>query len=164
MNQTRKIKSSKRSITRLIAIQIFYQYHFFTGEKKLDEIKLELLENYVLKASDDISSYQNQIDKTFLDSLIFGLEINQKLIDETIIKFLQDGWDLETIDDILLAILRLGVFELKFMEDIPTKVVIGEYVDIAASFFENKKITFVNAILDAISKQISHEKKVSTSS
>jgi N utilization substance protein B len=53
----------------------------------------------------------------------------------------------------MLQILRLAAFEIKFLLDVPTKVVIDEYVGIAASFFDETKVTFVNAVIDGIAKK-----------
>lgn len=144
----------KRSLSRLIAIQIFYQNDFLNGEKKLAEIKEDVIENYTLDDEKNISSYREKIDENFLDNLLFGMENDVKNIDEEISKFLKDGWNLERLDEVAKQILRLGTFELKFSSDVPPKVIIDEYVDIAASFFDQKKITFVNGVLDNLARKL----------
>ncbi len=136
-----------------MAVQIFYQRDFFSGAKNLEEISKDVIENYALDAEEKISSYREKIDEEFLQKLL-ALTIDEKTIDAEISEFLQKGWSLESLDGVLLQILRLGVFELKFFRDIPAKAIISEYVDIAASFFDEKKITFVNALLDGVAKKI----------
>ena len=64
---------------------------------------------------------------------------------------------MEKLDGVARQVLRLGAFELKFIKNIPLKVVIDEYVDIAASFFDSKKITFINATLENLAKKFRAE-------
>ncbi|MBU6140771.1 MAG: transcription antitermination factor NusB [Proteobacteria bacterium] len=140
-----KSKNRKRTLSRLIAVQIFYQHDFGLSEKSYDEIKKHLVENYILNSDDEISSYQSEIDSQFLDKLILAPQLFEK-IDQDIAPFINQP--VSKLDKIVLHILRLAIFELQTLKDIPPNVVIDEYVGIAASFFDHKKVTFVNAILD----------------
>lgn len=142
-----KNKNRKRTLSRLMAIQILYQHDFHLGKKSYEEIKKDLIENYILNSDDEISSYQEEIDAEFLDQLLASPQLFTK-IDQDITPFLQQGWTPEKLDKVVLQILRLAIFEMQMFKDIPPKVVIDEYVSIAASFFDQKKVTFVNAILD----------------
>ena len=142
-----KNKNRKRTLSRLIAVQIFYQYDYHLEKKSYEEIKKDLIENYILNSDDEISSYQDEIDTIFLDKLIAAPQMFVE-IDQELSAFLQKGWSLGSVDKVILQILRLAVFELQMLKDIPPKVVVDEYVGIAASFFDHKKVTFVNAILD----------------
>ena len=147
-----KIISRKRTLSRLMAIQILYQHKFFNGDKSFAQIKEDVIENYALQEDEELSSYLDKIDEEFLDNLIAGVGLGGN-IDDEIQLLLKDGFTLEKLDDVLQPILRLASFELKFMQDVPYKVIIDEYVDIAASFFENKKITFINGILENLAKK-----------
>ncbi len=142
-----KNKNRKRTLSRLIAVQVFYQYDYHLEKKSYEEIKKDLIENYILNSEDEISSYQDEIDAIFLDKLIAAPQMFVE-IDQELSAFLQKGWSLGSVDKVILQILRLAVFELQMLKDIPPKVVVDEYVGIAASFFDQKKVTFVNAILD----------------
>lgn len=137
-----------------MAIQIFYQNDFFDGKKDLAQIQEDVVENYLLDNEEDISDYRKKIDKTFLNNLISGLSINITQNDEKISEFLTKTYNLENIDKVMLQIFRLAAFELNFMHNVPPKVVIDEYVDISASFFEEKKVKFVNALLDNLAKKL----------
>ena len=153
-----KIKTThKRSISRLMAVQIFYQRDFLSGvsddKKNLSEIKEDVIENYLLDFEENISSYRGKIDEEFLNNLIAGMSLNSQKIDEEITQFLKDGWSLEKLDGVMLQILRFAAFEIKFIQNIPAKVVIDEYVDLCASFFDEKKVTFANAVLDGLAKK-----------
>lgn len=140
-----KNKNRKRTLSRLIAAQILYQHDFHEKKKSYDEIKRELVANYVLDNEDEISSYKEKIDEEFLDQLLCATEVFEKLNQE-IEPLLQQP--ISKLDLLMLQILRLAIFELKILQGAPNKVIIDEYVSIAASFFDQKKVTFVNAILD----------------
>lgn len=154
-NPQAKAKPSyrRRTLSRLIAIQIFYQFEFHEKKIPLAEIKNNVIDNYVLEQEDKISSYRKNIDLNLLETLLAGMDLGVEIIDHEISGFLKDDWNLNKLPDVMLYILRLGAFELKFMHDVPVKVVLGEYVDIAASFFENKKVTFVNATLESLARE-----------
>lgn len=146
-------KNYKKSLSRLMAIQIFYQIDFANESREIQDIKNDVIENYVLDSDKDLSSYRNKIDESFLDNLISGLSLDVEKIDIEISALLKGDWTLEKLDDVTLQILRFSALELRLFTDIPAKVVMGEYVDIAASFFDDKKVTFINAALDTLAKK-----------
>ncbi len=146
--------NKKRSLSRLMAIQVLYQSEFLEDERELKEITEDIIENYALSFDEDISSYRKQIDRNFIDNVITGISLDSENINQEIKDLVKEGWSLETLDDVLIQILRCGCFELKFFKDIPLKVVIDEYVDIAASFFDDKKVTFANGILENLAKKL----------
>ena len=71
------------------------------------------------------------------------------LIDEALSK----GWPLKRIDAILRAVLRAGAYELEHRKDVPGRVVVSEYVDVAHAFVEAEETGMVNAVLDQIARQ-----------
>jgi N utilization substance protein B len=72
----------------------------------------------------------------------------QSTIDRAIARRLKN-WRLERLDAVARAILRAGAVELEQRQDIPTAVVLNEYVEIANSFFEGPEPGFINATLEA---------------
>jgi len=91
-------------------------------------------------------------DLEFFANLVRGVPHRQAEIDPAIAAGLSEGWKLERIDSIIRAILRAAVFELIARPDVPAKVVIDEYVEIAHAFFPGDEPAFVNAILDRIAR------------
>ena len=69
-------------------------------------------------------------------------------------KALAEGWPIERVDATLRAILRAAAFELLRRRDIPAKVVITEYIDVARAFYEDDATGLVNAALDSIAKTV----------
>ncbi len=147
----------KRTLSRLIAIQTFYQFEFYNGEQPIEAVKNDLIDNYVIEQADSVKSFRKKIDLNLLETLLSGIQINLAEIDHEISGLLKDSWDLDTLPDVMLYILRFGSFELRYMKDVPLKVVIDEYVDIGASFFETKKVTFLNGILENLSRHYRSE-------
>ena len=67
---------------------------------------------------------------------------------------LAEGWRLVRVDSILRAILRAGVFELLERSDVPARVVINEYIDVAHAFFDAEEPRVVNGVLDRIARKV----------
>ena len=84
-----------------------------------------------------------------------GVPQHQVEIDRSIAKCLAPDWRLERVDSILRAILRAGAFELIARRDVPAKVVIDEYVEIATPSSAATSRAFVNAVLD----KLAHRKR-----
>lgn len=143
----------KRSLSRLMAVQVFFQYDFFNHQKNLREIIDDVVENYALNSEEDLSSYRQKIDEDFLQNLLVGLQQNCVEIDAEIAALLKEGQKPQELDSVVLNIVRFATFELKFIEETPVKVAIDEYVDLAASFFDEKKVKFVNAIVENLAKK-----------
>ena len=153
LNQNSKaLKHRKRTLSRLMAIQTLYQFDFYNEEKEINEIKDSLIDNYVIEQKDRVTSFRKKIDLNLIETLLNGIQLGLHEIDHEISGLLKDGWNLEMLPDISLYILRFGSFELKYMKDVPMKVVIDEYVDISASFFEQKQVTFLNGTLENLAK------------
>jgi N utilization substance protein B len=64
------------------------------------------------------------------------------------------GWPLKRIEAILRAVLRAGAFELDRRRDIPARVVVSEYVDVAHAFVDRDETGLVNAVLDVLARQL----------
>jgi len=86
----------------------------------------------------------------FTRDLVEGVVREQLKIDPLINKQLAEGWRLTRVDSILRAILRAGAYEILSRDDVPARVVISEYVDIAHAFFADEEPKVVNGILDRI--------------
>lgn len=89
--------------------------------------------------------------KEFATRLVQGTLANLAKIDEVISQYAQN-WQLKRMAAIDRNILRLGCFELLFLEDIPPKVSINEAVELAKEFGDVDSSKFVNGILDKIHK------------
>ncbi len=74
-------------------------------------------------------------------------------IDRAVDRTLAKGWPLVRVDAVMRAILRAGSYELLKRKDVPARVVIKEYVDVAGAFFERDEAGMINAVLDALARE-----------
>ena len=96
------------------------------------------------QVADDVKSYANQ--------LVEGTR--QRLTDiDQVITAHADNWNLKRMAVIDRNILRLGAFELLYLDDVPAKVCINEAIELAKRFGDAESGKFVNGILDAIHKK-----------
>ncbi len=78
---------------------------------------------------------------------------DQGPLDRTIDRTLVVGWPLTRVDSVMRATLRGGAYELKKRKDIPARVVIKEYVDVAGAFFGREESGMINAVLDNMARE-----------
>ena len=90
--------------------------------------------------------------KKYIKDVVSGTLERSELIEETINMKLADDIDLVKTDKLLKIILFAAIFELMFKHNIPTKVIISEYLLASEYFLEKIQIGYLNAILDKISK------------
>ncbi|HDR7769323.1 TPA: N utilization substance protein NusB [Bacillus paranthracis] len=85
----------------------------------------------------------------FLESLVVGFVENKEVIDEAIRQNLKN-WKLERISIVDRSILRVAVYEMKYMEEIPHNVTINEAIEIAKTFGDEESRRFINGVLSNI--------------
>lgn len=139
-----------RSAARLAAVQAAYQMDL-TG-KNLPAILAEF-ETYWIGQEVEGDLYQ-PAEIAFFRDIIGGVVQDQRAIDVLVDETLQAGWPLRRIEALLRAVLRCGAYELKKRKDIPARVIITEYVDVAAAFFAPEESGMMNAVLDALARQL----------
>ena len=84
-----------------------------------------------------------------------GVQDNLEEIDALIKKHLAKKWNITRINKVSLSILRLAVYEMKFVEDIPNSVSINEAVELSKKFSGEDEYKFVNGVLGAVSRDLS---------
>jgi len=138
--------ANQRGAARLAAVQALYQMD--VGRQPLEET---LAQFSALHLGREIEGEQYlPADADFFRQIVSGVIKAQLDIDPAIDNALSDNWPVTRIDATLRAILRAGVFELTRRRDIPSKVVIAEYVDIGRAFYADDAAGMVNAVLDRI--------------
>lgn len=83
-----------------------------------------------------------------------GVIEHQDEIDALISTKLKSGWKLSRISRVSLAVLRLAVYEMKYIEDIPVSVSINEAVELSKKFTVQEDTSFINGVLGAIAKEL----------
>jgi transcription antitermination protein NusB len=149
-----KNSARARAASRLAAVQALYQYQM---EKTplaslLDEFHRHRLGGEVDPDLDDAQYVDAEV--AFFDDVVKGTVARRDEIDDLLTSKLAEGWTLARLDKTLLQILRAGVYELLARADVSTGTAIGEYLDVAAAFFDDREKKFVNGVLDAVAKSV----------
>ena len=138
-----------RSAARLAAVQALYQME--TSGQGVDATIREF-EEYRLGG--DIEGEQlHRADKAFFGDILRGAVETQARLDPYLERQLAKGWKLKRLDATARAILRAGLYELIRRPDVPCKVVIDEYLEIANAFFDAEEPKFINAVLDVAARE-----------
>jgi N utilization substance protein B len=142
--------ANQRGAARLAAVQALYQMDL--GGASLPDVLAEF-ESYRLGKEIDGEQYRDA-DFAFFRDIVSGVVREQQTLDPIVHTTLSAGWPLARVDVTLRAILRAGAYELAGRSDVPARVVIAEYVDVAKAFFEGDVPAMVNGVLDAIARRM----------
>ena len=93
-------------------------------------------------------------DRVFFADILRAVLRRQREIDPMVDEQLATGWRLVRVDSILRAILRAGVAEILDRDDVPARVAINEYVNVAHFFFDEDEPRVVNGVLDKIARKV----------
>ena len=132
-----------RRAARQCVLEALFAYQF----SKNDTVDQLVSENPQLKSNND-----------FIHSLYDGVLEHTKLT-EGIIKSHLENWEIDRIAKIDKILLKMGICEIYFIDDIPPKVTISEMVEIAKIYSTDESPVFINGILDAVFKNYIKENK-----
>ena len=124
-------RSDKRSAARLAASQALYQMEI--ADKGLNDILAEF-EAHWLGQEIEGDAY-TPADLAFFRDVVSGVQRDQLPIDRALDDTLAEGWPLKRVEALMRAILRAALYELRNRPDVPARVAVTEYVDVAAAFF-----------------------------
>lgn len=133
-------------------MQTLYEWDF-NGRQTNDVVGL-LHENFKQFAPDFS-------DQGFSEAIIRGVMEHLDSINATITKYAPE-WPLEQITIVDRNVLRIGVFELMFVPDVPPKVAINEAIEVAKGFGGESSGKFVNGVLGAIFRDLQASGKIPT--
>jgi N utilization substance protein B len=139
-----------RSVARLAAVQALYQME--VSSAGAEAVIREFAEHRFDRDIEDMTLAG--ADEAFFADLVRGVVANQREVDAAVARRLAQNWRLERIDATVRAILRAGAYELTHRADVPTEVVIDEYVELAKSFFDGPEPGFVNGALDGVAQDV----------
>lgn len=142
--------ANQRGAARLAAVQALYQLDI--AGAMLADVLAEF-ESYRLGAELDGEQYR-EADAAYFREIVAGVVRDQRELDPVVHGALSSGWPLQRIDATLRAILRAGAWELSSRTDVPGRVVVSEYVDVARAFFDADVAGMVNAVLDTLARKL----------
>jgi N utilization substance protein B len=141
-------RGEHRSAARLAAVQALYQMEVAgTG---LAQILAEFESHWIGREVEGETYKPAEI--AFFRSIVDGVLAHQREIDREIDAALSHGWPFARIEAVMRAILRAGCYELRHRADVPARVVVSEYVDVASAFFGHEEAGMTNAVLDALAR------------
>jgi N utilization substance protein B len=139
-------KANRRGAARLAAVQALYQMDL--AGAGLNEILAEF-ESHWLGREVEGQQYL-PAEAAFFRDIVSGVVREQRKLDPLIDEALAKNWPLKRIESVLRATLRAGCYELDHRRDVPARVVVSEYADVAAAFVERDETGMVNAVLDQL--------------
>jgi transcription antitermination protein NusB len=149
-----------RSISRTAAVQALYQMDMAGTDinaviTEFQHVRFEPTIGAPGEISEaDLDEKTEGADAQFFADVLKGVVRRQRDIDPMIDQQLAEGWRLVRVDSILRAILRAGAFELLERTDVPARVVINEYINVAKSFFDAEEPRVVNGVLDRLAHKL----------
>jgi N utilization substance protein B len=149
MTERRRPSPSNRAAARLGAVQALYQMDIASSD--VGETLAQFSSRAIGENFDD--GQCGEADYKLLTEIVEGTVREQAAIDPFVDRVLESGWPLHRLDATIRAILRAAAFELMFMERVPARVTISEYVAVTSAFFDGDELRFVNGVLDALARQ-----------
>jgi N utilization substance protein B len=143
-------EANQRGAARLAAVQALYQMDLAgTG---LNDIMAEF-ESHWLGGEIEGAQYR-PAEAAYFRDIVGGVVREQSKLDPQIDNALTRGWPLKRIEVVLRAVLRAGAYELAHRPDVPARVVMSEYADVAGAFVDDKETGMVNAVLDQLAREM----------
>jgi N utilization substance protein B len=141
---------NRRRAARFGAVQALYQ-----AELSGQDIELVVAEFQAFRLADlleplELGDPAPAVDRDWFVKVAHGTFDAIETLDPEIEKTLSAGWSLRRLGFLLRAFLRAGAFELLHCPEVPSKVVINEYLELAHAFMAKDDTGFLNAVLDRL--------------
>ena len=141
---------SRRQAARLAAVQALYQWQ--EGAHGPGEIVEQFLKVRTGEAGE--GGMRRDADRPLFKHVVEGTVANKDALEQTVSAALSKDWTWARIDRLVRAILLAGAYELVHRKDVPLRVAINEYVEIAHAFYDQGEPTFVNSVLDRVGRDV----------
>lgn len=141
---------SRRQAARLAAVQALYQWQ--EGAHGPGEIVEQFLKVRTGEAGE--GGMRRDADRPLFKDVVEGTVANKDALEQTVSAALSKDWTWARIDRLVRAILLAGAYELVHRKDVPLRVAINEYVEIAHAFYDQGEPSFVNSVLDRVGRDV----------
>ena len=145
-------RAAKRRAARLAAVQALYEMEI-SGHGVLEAIDTFRLRG----GTADLDGETIQADGEFFAELVRGVSAATEDFDRMLGEAMDGGRKVTSLEAVLRAILRAGVYELARRDDIDAPVVISEYLTVTAAFYDVAETGYVNGLLDRLAKVLRDE-------
>ena len=150
-----------RANARELAVHLIYGRDF-TGEEPESVIELRLDKDYYAKLSQENQVYEERPTRTqraYIDQVVAGVANRANELNEMIQKY-SIGWDISRISRLARTVMQLAIFEIMYIDDVPTGVAISEAVRIAKMYDGDDTGSFVNGVLGSFARELNSEETV----
>lgn len=142
-----------RKKAREIALHLIFEMGF--RDFKAEEVLSDRLDAEIMQSiSGDIALYAGKLSKKqtdYIRAVVIGVEQNKETLDKTIETYAR-GWKLNRLSRMTIAVLRLALYEMEYVEDVPVGVAINEAVDLAKEYDTEEAASFINGILGSAAR------------
>ena len=147
-----------RANARELAVHLIYGRDF-TGEEPEQVVSVRLAKEYYAKLSEENEVYSERPSRAqvaYLDKVVSGVANRAEDLNAEIQKF-AIGWDISRISRLTRAIMQLAIYEILYVEDVPTGVAVSEAVRLAKKYDGDDTGSFVNGILGSFARSLAAE-------
>lgn len=144
-----------RANARELAIHLIYGRDF-TGEEPETVVATRLNRDYYQKLSGENEVYSERPSRaqlSYIDRVVSGVANREDDLNEQIQKY-AIGWDISRISKLARCILRLAIYEIQYVDDVPAGVAVSEAVRIAKKYNDDDTGAFVNGILGSFVRNL----------
>lgn len=153
-------KIKMKSGARLAAVQANYMIAF--GQLPVDVVIEDFVSGKIGRVAIDNTAGEDEeqfvelgpIDTEYFEKLVRGAQSKKEELEKSLNLYLHGEWGYEKMNGTMQALLLSAVYELTNTQDVDTKVLIQEYVDLAYAFFNKNEPKMVNAVLDQIAHAV----------
>ena len=147
-----------RANARELAVHLIYGRDF-TGEEPEEVLSVRLAKEYYAQLSEENEVYAerpSRPQRAYLDKVVAGVANRADDLNAQIQKY-SIGWDVSRISRLTRSIMQLAIFEILYVEDVPTGVAVSEAVRLAKKYDGDDTGAFVNGILGSFARNLSAE-------
>lgn len=149
MSDASRAIPSRRQAARLAAVQALYQWQ--EGQDAPAEIIEQFLK--VRTGESGEGGMRRDADRPLFRDVVEGTASKRDELEALVSASLAEDWTWARVDRLVRAILLAGAYELAHRPDVPLRVVINEYVEIAHAFYDKAEPSFINSVLDGVARQ-----------
>ena len=149
-----------RGNARELAVHLIYGQNF-TGEEPEQVIAIRLAKEYYEKLGQENQVYSDRPSRAqmaYIDRVVSGVANRADELNEQIQKF-SIGWDITRISRLARTVMQLAIFEILYVDDVPTGVAISEAVRIVKTYDGDETGAFVNGILGSFARSLTQEEQ-----
>lgn len=144
-----------RANARELAVHLIYSRNF-TGEEPQQEVAIRLEKEYYKKLSEENEVYSERPSRAqmaYIDGVVSGVANREDDLNEQIQRF-SIGWDIKRISRLARSVMQLAIYEILYVDDVPTGVAVSEAVRLAKKYDGDDTGSFVNGILGAFARSL----------